>query len=619
MAKNIRVEIVGDASSLERAFSRAQTSASGFGSRLGRVGKLAALTAGGAGLGALAVTLKAGIEDWAQGAKVAAQTEAVLKSTKSAANVTAKQIDALSLSLMRKSGMDDDAIKSGENLLLTFTNIRNAAGRGNDIFSQTTKIMTDMSVALGQDTKSSAIQLGKALNDPIKGLTALQRVGVSFTASQKEQIKALVESGNTLGAQKLILGELNKEFGGSAEAVGKTLPGQIAVLRESFSNLAGNLVGTMIPTLQRLVSWVNTNWPTIQAVMAGVFAAVGWAITNVLAPAISLGIDIGKRLVEYVRANWGEISAKTREVFDTVRALFQSGSAVILGIWGQFGSSITAQLRTTWEFVKSYIKGALDIVRGIVNVFAGLLTGDWGRVWQGLKQIVGGVFQEISALARAFGETLRNVLAVAGTAAVDILKAAFNGLKAAVALVVSGILTMIDLFLAGLQKLYQAAGRIPVIGAMFRGVADRIGEARTGVQALQSSIDNLRGKDVAINITTTSTTINRAISEKLAIKNAGRRADGGPVSAGLPYIVGERGQELFVPNVSGRIIPNGAGRVLTARGGTLSRSGQTAAPAPVVNLTVNGWVGSGDELVNKMRNELVRIVRREPNIFGGKG
>jgi phage-related minor tail protein len=66
--------------------------------------------------------------------------------------------------------------------------------------------MTDMSVALGTDASGSAIQLGKALNDPIKGVAALQKVGVSFTESQKEQIKTLVETGDTLGAQKIILG-----------------------------------------------------------------------------------------------------------------------------------------------------------------------------------------------------------------------------------------------------------------------------------------------------------------------------------------------------------------------------------------------------------------------------
>ncbi len=43
----------------------------------------------------------------------------------------------------------------------------------------------------------------------------------------------------------------------------------------------------------------------------------------------------------------------------------------------------------------------------------------------------------------------------------------------------------------------------------------------------------------------------------------GFRANGGPVSGGTPYIVGERGPELFVPSRSGTIVPNGAGGGVT--------------------------------------------------------
>ena len=94
---------------------------------------------------------------------------------------------------------------SAENLLLTFTNVRNEAGKGNDIFNQTVRLGTDMSVALGVDAKAAAMQLGKALNDPINGVTRLTRAGVTFTEQQKKQIKALQESGDILGAQKVIL------------------------------------------------------------------------------------------------------------------------------------------------------------------------------------------------------------------------------------------------------------------------------------------------------------------------------------------------------------------------------------------------------------------------------
>src|SRR5207237_7672973 len=104
------------------------------------------------------------------------------------------------------------------NLLMTFTGLRNEVGKGNDVFNQATQIATDMGAALGTEPKAAAIQLGKALNDPIKGVSALSRVGVSFTSQQKDQIKTLVKSGDTLGAQKIILGELNKEFGGAAAA-----------------------------------------------------------------------------------------------------------------------------------------------------------------------------------------------------------------------------------------------------------------------------------------------------------------------------------------------------------------------------------------------------------------
>ena len=150
--------------------------------------------------------------------KVGAQTEAVIKSTGAAAGVSAKQVGDLSTAISNKVGIDDEAIQSGANLLLTFTNIRNEAGKGNDIFNQATQAITDMGAAMGGDPKSSAIQLGKALNDPVKGITALSRVGVSFTAQQKDQIKVMVATGDTASAQKVILAELAKEFGGSAEA-----------------------------------------------------------------------------------------------------------------------------------------------------------------------------------------------------------------------------------------------------------------------------------------------------------------------------------------------------------------------------------------------------------------
>src|SRR5262249_44701468 len=147
-----------------------------------------------------------------ESAKVQTQLQAVLKSTAGVAGVSAEKALSLSKALEQQTTFGDEAVLSAENLLLTFTNIKD------DIFPDATKTVLDMSVALGQDTKSSAIQLGKALQDPVNGILALRRVGVNFNDDQKKVIENLVNTGHSLEAQKLILKELATEFGGSASA-----------------------------------------------------------------------------------------------------------------------------------------------------------------------------------------------------------------------------------------------------------------------------------------------------------------------------------------------------------------------------------------------------------------
>ena len=247
---------------------------------------MAAIVGGAAALGGLVATLKIGVDEFMGAQKVLAQTGAVLKSTGGAANVTSKQIGTMSESLMKLSGVDDEAIQSGQNLLLTFTKIRNETGKGNNIFDQATLAMTNLSVAMGKDLSSSAILVGKALNDPVKGVGALSKAGVQFTASQKDTIKALVESGDVMGAQKMILKELETQFGGSAKAAGQTLPGQLNILKETFRNTAADLVATFIPTISRaataLLNFVRgfANAPTLSAkidFVIGKFRDLAWS------------------------------------------------------------------------------------------------------------------------------------------------------------------------------------------------------------------------------------------------------------------------------------------------------------------------------------------------------
>ena len=179
--------------------------------------------------------------------RVISRLNAVLKSTQGVAGMTSEALNDLSIVTSKLTGIDEDLIRQAETVLLTFTKI------GKDVFPDAITAATDMSEVMGQDLQSSIVQLGKALNDPIVGVTALQRVGVSFTQSQKDQIKTLVESGKTLEAQNMILAELQTEFGGAAEAAGKTFAGSLLKAKNATNELAEMQVNKALPAVQQLI------------------------------------------------------------------------------------------------------------------------------------------------------------------------------------------------------------------------------------------------------------------------------------------------------------------------------------------------------------------------------
>lgn len=214
-----------------------------------------------------------------------AQTTTVIKSMNAAWTDT-DAITAYAEKIEKMSGVEAESVQEGQNLLLTYGNIVNRVGKGNNIFDQATSLMTDLSVATGKDMPGAATLLGKALNAPIQGLTALQKVGVSFTEQQKAQIKALVESGDVMGAQKIILAELTKEFGGSAAAFGETTAGQVAKLQNEFGNLSEELLANLLPAINGVVRflsdaahWLDEN----QGLVTTLAVALGGLVATYLA------------------------------------------------------------------------------------------------------------------------------------------------------------------------------------------------------------------------------------------------------------------------------------------------------------------------------------------------
>lgn len=449
MGKNeVKVTFASDTRSLEMGLKKLSIETGQTQSKFQKFATGAKIVAGVA-LGGIAIAAKNAFEGLKSGQAVSAQTAAVLKSTGNAAGVTQGQIEDLALAISKKSGVDDEMIQKGQNLLLTFTNLRNEAGKGNDIFNQTTRIMTDMSVALGQDTKSSALQLGKALNDPVKGVTALSRVGVSFTEAQKKQIKAMVEAGDTAGAQKVILAELRKEFGGSADAAGKTLAGQIDRAKQAFDRASEAVLTALLPALTRLaeiavkVTGFTEDHTRATKIIVGVIGGLSvavlaangaWKVYTAATKAaklaqIALNVvmranPIGLVITALVALGVGLVLAyKKSETFRNIvngafNAVKKAGQAVLSffkGAWGAISSAISGPFRAIvgaaktmfgihaalFNAAKQAVSRVGSILKGLGGAIAGVASSVYGKAVEIGKKIISGMVNGVSGLGSA--------------------------------------------------------------------------------------------------------------------------------------------------------------------------------------------------------------------------
>jgi hypothetical protein len=155
----------------------------------------------------------------------------VLHATGSAAGFTARSMSEMSAEMQKATGLSDSVIQDMQSVLATFRNVK-----GNN-FKEATGYIADMSFVLKTDLKSSALQVGKALNDPVAGISALGRAGITFSKEQKQTIKSMVAMNDVAGAQGVILKELKNEFGGAAKAMGGTTTGQVDKLKQAWGDM----------------------------------------------------------------------------------------------------------------------------------------------------------------------------------------------------------------------------------------------------------------------------------------------------------------------------------------------------------------------------------------------
>jgi hypothetical protein len=335
-SRTLKVTIVGDAKGMQKAVSDTGGAVESLNSKLGGVSKA---VVGAFAVGGVVAFGKSIYDAATESQRVMKQTEAVLRSTGDASGLTAKQIGDLSTKLSQQTGIDDELIQSGENVLLTFKGIRNEAGAGNDVFTRATKIALDMSTALGTDLTGANIQLGKALNDPIKGITALTRVGVTFTEQQKDQIKTLVESGDTMGAQKIILKELESEFQGSAAA--QATAGD--KLKVTWGNLEEQLGGALLPAINGVASAASKLIEAFQGLPEGTQNVITKiAVFGTAAGVATLGIAALVSKITSAKAELSAFAVEAPRVATALRGIAAAGSIVAaIDIFGSITKALS--------------------------------------------------------------------------------------------------------------------------------------------------------------------------------------------------------------------------------------------------------------------------------------
>ena len=144
------------------------------------------------------------------------RVENTIKTTGATALLSSFEIKQLANEVESLTGVSSTLVTEASAMMLTFTKL------SGQTFKDALKISIDLSKAFGQDLRTSVIQVGKALNDPILGVGALRRVGVSFSETQKNMIKHFMDMNNLASAQAVILKELETEIGGTAEAMANT-------------------------------------------------------------------------------------------------------------------------------------------------------------------------------------------------------------------------------------------------------------------------------------------------------------------------------------------------------------------------------------------------------------
>lgn len=293
------VRLTGDISDLQTALSLAHEEMGKAGKVFEELGHTLMLkvTLPLAALGGFAV------KEFGEQADAVTRLDAVLQAAGGVTGTTTARIEELAHQLQQTTRFYDDNTIAAASLMATFHQVRNEVGAGNDVFDRAIKASAGLAATMGEDLQSAAFKLGRALEDPANSLMLLRRAGIVFTETEKFQIKTLMEHGQVLEAQRIVLEKVENKTRGVAEAMAKTPFGHFVQMWNAVKDAVkplGSVLADILMPLADLVKRAANAFAVLPPSIQKVIVVAGILLAS-LGPLMIVFANVQKILV-FVRA-----------------------------------------------------------------------------------------------------------------------------------------------------------------------------------------------------------------------------------------------------------------------------------------------------------------------------
>jgi hypothetical protein len=417
IAATIAVDLVARTEAFASAMKETTDKLKDVGSQMQDIGKSMSLYVTAPIVAGFALATRAADKQ----AEAEAKLQAVIRATGGAAGVTAEHVMDLAASLHRTTTFGDEATIAGAAVLLTFRSIRNELGEGNAIFDRTIAVGQDLAALMGGDLQGAMVMLGKALEEPKVGLTALRRVGVSFDESQRELISTLVESGNTLEAQRIILEGLESQVGGTAQVVARTAGGAMKMAFNDLGDAMERIGKVFDPIRIRLAQGISELSRRFQQLpdgviltvvaVAGLAAAIGplLVVVGTLIVSFSKVMVALPQMVAAFRTLQTVVSGNVIPAFVRLNAvLLANPILIVVGVLAALAAAFVYVYQRSETFralTESMVRPILDLATAIRDGLGAALTwignafsNVFGAVLEGIASFVQGTLNFLGKL-----------------------------------------------------------------------------------------------------------------------------------------------------------------------------------------------------------------------------